>query len=96
MSNSKKKTEYREGVLYFNQRNERYALWGENIFTGYPILLNDGFHCGDTMQVQLKSGKWKSTRIEMRQDGSWYLCNVITPECLNNIKVRVTMNYITT
>lgn len=96
MKNKRKKILYREGWLRINSENGRYALWGENLFTGYPILLNPGFHCGDTMQVKLANGKWKSTRIEMRQDGSWYLCDVNCPKSLNNIKVRVIMKYIIT
>lgn len=91
-----KKALYREGWLRFNPENGRYALWGENLLTGYPILLNPGFHCGDAMQVKMKSGKWFSTRIEMRQDKSWYLCDIRTPETLDNIAVRVTMYYVIT
>ena len=91
-----KGTVYREGILRYNTQSGRYALWGENLFTGYPILLNPGFHCGDPMQVMLKNGKWFATRIEMRQDGSWYLCDVNCPKSLNNIKVRVVMKYIIT
>ena len=87
---------YREGILHFNPRNGRYALVGENLFTGYPIVLNHGFHCGDTMQVKLKSGRWKDTRIEMRDNGEWYLVDINTPETLNGICVRVEMIYITT
>lgn len=96
MKNDRKEVLYREGWLRYNPESGRYALWGENLFTGYPILLNPGFHCGDPMQVKLKNGEWFDTRIEMRQDKSWYLCDARCPESLNNVIVRVTMNFITT
>ena len=95
-SSKNQTTMYREGFLRFNPRNGRYALYGINIFTDRPVLLNDGFHCGDTMQVKMKSGQWKGTRIEMRENGSWYLVGVNTPDDLNGVRVRVTMRYITT
>ena len=70
-----------QGTLCYNYDNDRYGLivggeWKE-----------DGFHCGDCMQVMVE-GEWTPTRIEF-SGGDWYL--VGTPYCgdLDGIRARL-------
>ena len=47
-----------EGRLGFNENNKRYGLLESDLW------INDGFHCGDTLEV-LVDGNWVQTRMEM-------------------------------
>lgn len=54
------------GRLGYNYMNDRYGLLVSDLWE------NDGFHCGDTLEVEL-DGEWVVTRIEMTSSKEWYL-----------------------
>ena len=91
----KPKTPKRVCTLSYNREINRYVLMDRHAFSDSWIVLHDGLHCGTTLEVQLSNGKWKATRIEMAEDGEWYLDGTTAKGNLNNIIVRFPVAYLT-
>lgn len=74
-----------EGRLGYNRTNNRYGLLVMDLWE------NDGFHCGESMEVMV-NGEWVPSRMEMARDerGShWYLVNTPFRGDLEFVKVRL-------
>ena len=55
-----------EGILVY--QSGRMAIYAEG------NCINDGLHCGETMDVWNEtSSKWEPSRIEMNDKDTWYL-----------------------
>ena len=68
----------REGRLGYNSNNGRYGLLSSDLW------IDTGFHCGEGLEVLVK------TRMEMNPAREWYL--VGTPYCgdLEYVRARIT------
>ena len=75
-----------EGKLGYNHKNERYGLLISDLWK------NDGFHCGDSLQIKIDD-IWLDTSFEMDwSDGTgvWYLTNTdIRGNAIENIIARI-------
>lgn len=72
---------YKTGRLGYNADNGRYGLLISDLWE------NDGFHCGDPMEVMVDN-KWIPTRMEM-QGKEWYLVGTPYIGELEYIKARI-------
>lgn len=72
-----------EGRLGYNEENGRYGLLVSDLWE------HDGLHCGEPLEVQLPTGEWIQTRIEMTAKGEWYLMGTPYHGDLEYIKARI-------
>lgn len=71
-----------QGRLGYNMQTERYGLLVSDLF-------EKEFHCGDMLEV-LINGEWETDRIEMSNQGYWYLANTkIKGEELEYLQARI-------
>ena len=78
---------YQQGILVYDQAQERYTIMSEDL----TETINHGLHCGECFEVFYK-GEWIPTRIEMRhtaKGGAWYLVDIKAKRKLDNLQVRV-------
>ena len=47
-----------------------------------------GLHCGDAFEA-LTQGIWRSVRIELRGDGSWYLSGIDNGAMIRWMTIRI-------
>ena len=73
------------GRLGYNSENDRYGLLVSDLWE------NDGFHCGDTMEVMV-GDNWIPTRIEMawtETGNEWYLVGTPYKGDLEYVRARI-------
>ena len=65
------------GFLYYNELERRYCIGDE------------GVHCGDLIDINLKDGSWKTLRMEYDwENKTWFLCDN-TGYCLTELDWKV-------
>ena len=72
------------GLLAYNEETNRIGLLKNDLW------INDGFHCGRTMKVQIND-EWIDTRLEMNCDDEWYLVgtDIVGNEAFLYLKAEV-------
>ena len=74
----------REGILKFNEENNRYGLWDYE----KECWIDNGFHCGECLDVFV-NGQWIHSRMEMGMQSQYYLVNTKFEKNLENIFCRI-------
>lgn len=74
----------REGILKFNEENNRYGLWDYE----KEYWIDNGFHCGECLDVFV-NGQWIHSRMEMGMQSQYYLVNTKFEKKLENIFCRI-------
>ena len=74
----------REGILKFNEENNRYGLWDYD----HEYWIDNGFHCGECLDVFV-SGRWIHSRMEMGMQSQYYLVGTKFEKNLENISCRI-------
>lgn len=75
------------GNLLYNAANERFGIWDAK----NKSWLNDGFHCGDKLEVKI-NGTWVPTSVEMRWPGAvWFFTGIADCKGFEGKVVRQSM-----
>ena len=73
-----------EGILKYNEMNNRYGLWN----TRTSEWIDSGFHCGECVDVY-DCGKWMHSRVEMDMQRKYYLVGTSYRGNLENIPAKI-------
>ena len=73
-----------EGILKYNEMNNRYGLWN----TRTSEWIDSGFHCGECVDVY-DSGNWIHSRVEMDMQRKYYLVGTSYRGNLENIPAKI-------